>query len=76
MTGEPIQVWAWDDAPPELKALSPHAGDEDWLAVLPPQWAGREIIWLEEGGAFGRCDVSRHAHPSLPGFEVRIGAHA
>jgi len=37
-----IRVWAWKDAPEELKALSQHGGDEDWLALLPPKHAGKE----------------------------------
>lgn len=30
-----IIIWRWVDAPAELKALSTHGGDEDWLAVVP-----------------------------------------
>ena len=71
-----IRVWAWEDAPQELKALSPHGGDEDWLALLPPRLSGDYIGWMESGTPFGCCDVSKHTHPELPEYEVRIGAHA
>lgn len=70
-----IRVWAWEDAPQELRALSGHGGDEDWVALLPPKHAGRWIGWMDSGSSFGCCDVSTHTHPELPGYEVRIGAH-
>jgi len=70
-----IRVWRWEDAPEELRMLSDHGGDEDWVALLPPKLAYEYILWLKEG-TFGICDVSSHTHPELPGYEVRIGAHA
>lgn len=71
-----IRVWRFEDAPEELRGLSRHGGDEDWLALIPPKYAGDWIGWMESGTNFGRCDVSEHVHPELPGFVVRIGAHA
>lgn len=71
-----IRVWRWEDAPEELKSLSRHGGDEDWVALIPPKLANEWIGWMEEGTAFGCCDVSEHAHPELPGYVVKIGAHA
>ena len=70
-----IRVWTWEDAPQELKDLSCHGGDEDWVALVPPKLTGRWIGWLE-CPAFGCCCVSEYTHPELPGYEVRIGAHA
>jgi hypothetical protein len=70
---DPIKVWDWDDAPEELKALSPHGGDEDWVALIPKHYADRYIGWLE-CDAFGCCDASTHSLPD--GSIVRIGAHA
>lgn len=70
-----IRVWAWKDAPEELRKLSPHGGDEDWLALLPPKHAGEWIGWMD-GGSFGWAGVTSHSHPELPGYEIRIGAHA
>lgn len=72
---EPIIVHAYYDAPDELRGLSPHAGDEDWLAELPPDFDGPPL-WMDEGTPFGCCDVSWHDHPSRPGWHVAIGAHA
>jgi hypothetical protein len=71
-----IRVWRFQDAPEELRALSTHGGDEDWLALLPPKFAGQWIDWMDSGGRFGCSDVSTHSHPELPGYEIRIGAHA
>lgn len=71
-----IRIWTWADAPDELRSLSPHGGDEDWVALIPPRLSESFIPWLEDGGSFGCSGVSCHAHPELPGYEVRIGAHA
>jgi hypothetical protein len=69
-----IRVWEWKDAPEEYKALSPHGGDEDWVALVPPCHAQRIIGWLESGSSFGSCEVSEHPLPD--GSVVKIGAHA
>jgi hypothetical protein len=70
----PITVWSFYDAPYDLQALSPHGGDEDWLAEVPPQFD--YVSWMESGSHFGCCDVSTHPHPTKMGWTVRIGAHA
>jgi len=70
-----IRVWPFYDAPEELRALSAHGGDEDWLALIPPALADLYIPWIE-GGRFGVYSVSAHQHPELPGYIIRIGAHA
>lgn len=70
---EPIKVWRWEDAPEEFKELSPHGGDEDWVALVPAYLKNEIIGWLEYG-SFGCCDISKHGLPD--GNEVRIGAHA
>lgn len=72
----PISVWRFYDAPDDLRALSPHGGDEDWLAEIPPSYADDYLGWMEDGTSFGCCSVSAHAHPTKPGWSVRIGAHA
>jgi hypothetical protein len=69
-----IQVWRWEDAPAEYRALSPHGGDEDWVARIPPRFTDTWIGWMEPGTPFGCCDVSEHPQPD--GSLVRIGAHA
>lgn len=69
----PIVVWRFDDAPKEYQGLSPHGGDEDWLALVPSCMSGEIIGWLEPGSMFGRCDVSQH---KVEAGTVFIGAHA
>ena len=69
-----IQVWAWPDAPPILKKLSDNGGDEDWLAIVPPHLATKNIQWL--GSSFGCFCVDEYKHPWLKGYVVRIGCHA
>ena len=73
---EPILVWVFWDAPEELRALSDHGGDEDWLAEIPAQLADPCPMWMDTGSQFGCCHVSEHAHPTKVGWRVRIGAHA
>ena len=71
---EPIRVWPFHSAPAELRALSHHGGDEDWLALLPPTIDYPE--WMNDGTAFGWCSVSWHDHPTAEGWRVAIGAHS
>jgi len=72
-TKNAILVWNFYDAPQEFRDLSPHGGDEDWLAFVPAHVGDHAYIpWLEMP-AFGCCDVSTHP---VEGGEVRIGAHA
>lgn len=69
-----ILVWSFDDAPEEYRALSPHGGDEDWLALIPADLNDAYIPWMETGSTFGCCDVSEHN--LADGRQVRIGAHS
>lgn len=40
-----ICVWEWEKAPEEFRKLSRHGGDEDGIAIIPPQY--EEIpYWL------------------------------
>ena len=70
----PIMVWKFSEAPLELRKLSSHGGDEDWLAILPASMKDDWIPWMESGSSFGCCDVSEHVLED--GRVVRIGAHA
>jgi hypothetical protein len=72
MNDKQIKVWRFHDAPQEYQDLSPHGGDEDWLAVLPK--GVEQPMWAESGTSFGCCDVSVHELPT--GETVLIGAHA
>jgi hypothetical protein len=74
---EAITLWPFKDAPPEYRALSPHGGDEDWLAFVPALLVrdhgftiGLELM-LERSGV---CDTSQHDLPD--GSRVYIGAHS
>jgi hypothetical protein len=70
---QPIRVWRFDDAPAKYQRLSPHGGDEDWLAHVPKHLAGAFIGWMEQGTSFGCSDVSEHKLED--GSVIRIGAH-
>ena len=73
-TSRVIRVWQFDDAPKEVRDLSPHGGDEDWLAHIPPVLTDEYFPWMADGSPFGCCCVSEHKLPD--GSIVRIGAHA
>jgi hypothetical protein len=86
-----IVIWRFEDAPEELQALSDHGGDEDWVALVPPNLKDEYIGWMDEGtsysnssdsstsldsSSFDDCaDVSEYECPDLPGYVVRIGSH-
>ena len=70
--GKCIIIWEWWDAPGELRILSPHGGDEDWVALVPKEMS--QPSWMETGTNFGCCDVSEHELDD--GRRVFIGAHA
>ena len=47
-----IKIWAWNDAPEHLKALSQHGGDEEGICIIPdgvdePWWLSR--MWDQYG---------------------------
>lgn len=73
---QPTLVWRFEDAPQEFRDLSPHGGDEDWLAVCPDQKTAEDITntWAQSGGNFGCCDVSSEVLSD--GRVVLIGAHS
>ena len=73
-----IRVWRFEDLPEDLRSLSDHGGDEDWLALIPPALAEDHIGWCDpySTGPFGCCEISEYEHPQLPGYVVRIGAHS
>lgn len=69
---EAIKLWQFSSAPDEYKILSPHGGDEDWVAVIP---VGVEFpYWMSSGFPFGICEVSEHVLSD--GRVVLIGAHS
>ena len=70
----PITVYEYCEAPKELQ-ISTNGGDEDWLAEIPPHYAGHWIGWLE-GEGFGCCCIDEYDHPTKPGWKIKIGSHA
>lgn len=70
--GRAALVWPFRDAPQGYRALSPHGGDEDWVAFIPHGFRGDPTFMGQETD-FGRCNVSEHP---VAGGTVRIGAHA
>lgn len=68
----PILIWPFYDAPAAYRNLSPHGGDEDWVAFVPDSFGGAPMF-MDQGTSFGCCDVSEH---KVEGGTVRIGAHA
>lgn len=73
-----IKIWRWQDAPQELRDLSEHGSDEDYVVEVPPQIETLPFLdefdvcsdWLGDG------EISEHPHPTKPGWVVFIGAHA
>jgi hypothetical protein len=72
----PITIYQFTDAPQELQNLSDNGGDEDWLAIVPKHLKKEWIPWMEEGSTFGCCCVNKYKHPTLKGYEIRIGCHS
>lgn len=66
--GDASIVWPWGKAPGELRALSRHGGDEDYVILLPMGYQD-DWEWLKEG-----CCDSRHTIND--GRTVIIKAHA
>ena len=72
----PIRIWAFENAPEDLRDLSTQGGDEDWVALIPPVYHDNWLSWMDDGTGFGLCGVQETEHPYLPGWKVRIGYHA
>lgn len=68
-----ILVWPFHDAPEEFKMISPHGGDEDWVAYIPKGMSRPE--WTREGTPFGCSSVTEH-QCLIDGSLILIGAHA
>lgn len=74
---QPMIIWEFDYAPIEMRQLSLNAGDEDWIAEIPPDFNDGYIpSWLDGGTAFGRFCVDEYDHPNKKGWKIRIGCHA
>lgn len=64
-----IYLWRFHDAPKELQSLSPHGGDEEWLALAPVS-RKEEVMDL-----LGR-QYDTDCMDYQDGFIVAISAHA
>jgi hypothetical protein len=74
--GSPILLWSFQDAPEELRKLSGHGGDEDFVLFIPTVRLTAEPEWLENflnDYATYHGDYSTH---DIEGGRVYIGAHA
>ena len=72
----PILVWQYSDAPGEIRELASQGGDEDWVALVPPEVNADIITWAAEGkdDAFGCCSVE---YVKLDdGGTLIVGTHA
>ena len=71
----PVLIWAWDDAPLELQAVSDNGGDEDFLVEFPPRWDDEYSM----AAFLQKLEVCGHGlfpHPSKPGWTIGITWHA
>lgn len=75
-----IILWEFHNAPKSLRAMSPFYGDEDWIALLPGEYAYEwddESVevprWMGPRG-FAICDTAEYRLDD--GRCVVIGAHA
>lgn len=66
-----VRIWKWWEAPGELRFLSDHGGDEDWVCLVPKEMVGDYLPFID---ALGVCRVSEHT--LTDGRKVFIGAHA
>lgn len=71
-----IEVYAFDDAPPEIRAACNQGGDEDWIVVVPAttyqSWGGWLPPWLQH------TDTCRDPKQILrdDGTVIFVGCHA
>ena len=66
-----VRIWRWREAPGELRFLSDHGGDEDWVCLVPKEMVDDYLPFIH---SLGVCRVSNHS--LTDGRKVFIGAHA
>lgn len=72
-----IKVWRWADAPDNLRRLSRHGGDEDWVVYVPAAVArSREWEWLPQWVLRTDACLDPQEIKRRGGARVYIGAHA
>lgn len=65
-----IIVWRFYDAPKEYQDLSPHGGDEDWIAFFPKKY------YDENGIPFWTRKLGDNSEHGVEDGVILIGAHA
>lgn len=74
---KPIQVWPFDDAPPELLKQAESMNDidwsdADWVAHVPDEYLNTYVLWLEDPHFGPRVKVF-----DLPdGSKLHVSYHA
>ena len=71
---KPIRMWRFDDAPKKYQDMSRNGGDEDWIAIIPPNYVNEYLGFLDEGTSFGCCGVDEFI--LVDGSKLLIGSHA
>ena len=69
-----IKIWRFDDAPKKYRDMSRSGGDEDWVAIIPPNYVNEYFGFLQEGTSFGCCTVDEFILND--GSKLLIGSHA
>lgn len=75
---ESIKVWKFEDAPKEFQDMSISGGDEDHIALIPPNYVNEYFGFFDEGTSFGCCSVDeiKITKGLYKGYIVLIGSHA
>ncbi len=71
---KPILIWKFKDAPKQYQDMSENGGDEDYIALIPPNYEHEYFSFLEEGASFGCCGVDEIKLQN--GYTLLIGSHA
>lgn len=71
---KPILIWTFEDAPKTYQDMSKNGGDEDYIALIPPNYKHEYLGFLESGTAFGCSGVEELKLEN--GYTLLIGSHA
>lgn len=75
-TYRPIRVWLFEHAPKGFQALSQSGGDEDWVALVPPEYETRYIPWLDGIDTCNDPEMHVLQKGLYKGWRAYIGCHA
>ena len=76
-----VRLWNFENAPDELKYLSDHGGDEDWIALVPASMKDKyysliECSDYERSGNLSRKELTNDDIEGLEGYILYIGSHS